>query len=104
MQHEEMAVEARNPFSPPLGELCDCIVCLKKARVRVIYTFVACLQQEGLTEMVGESEGEEREGGWPPFCGFLRDVSGVRSLSRTGGHETASPSLLTHTSQMSLIN
>lgn len=45
----------------------------------------------------GEGRGEgvkgERRGGWPPFCGFLRDVSGVRALSRTRGHETANLSL-----------
>lgn len=36
-------------------------------------------------------EGEEEGGG--AFCGFLRDVSGVCSLSSTRGHEAASQSL-----------
>lgn len=39
----------------------------------------------------GESEGRRRGGG--TFCGFLRDVSGVCSLSSTRGHEAASQSL-----------
>lgn len=86
MQRAVMGLKAKSSFCSPLA-LCENALFLKSechetyfcglCRLRLL-----CSQQEGLKE---RDVGRRRRGAWPPFCGFLRDVSGVRAAKQDRG-------------------